>query len=92
MSLDQKAINLLSEIKTLLASNQSDYCDSDEACRIIGVNNYRYLAQLHQRDLLTRYPRGDGYKYKKADLYKIAGSLDKGEIVLIPLNKRKKCA
>lgn len=92
MSNDQKTINLLSDIKKLLELNQSDYCDSDEACRIIGVNNYRYLAQLYQRDLLPRYPRGDGYKYKKTDLYKIAGALDKEEIVLIPLNKRKKCA
>lgn len=83
-------IKTLADIKHLLASNQSDYCETEEACRIIGVNNFRYLAQLYKNGVLPRYPRGDGFKYKKADCYKVAAALDSQAIVLEPLAKTKK--
>lgn len=88
MSNEEKTIDLLKDIKQLLSSNQSDYCDTDEACRIIGVSNYRYLKQLNDRGFLPRYPRADGYRYKKTDLYKIASCLDSQQIVLEPLSKK----
>jgi hypothetical protein len=89
MSNDKAVLEELRLIRIALLSNQSDYCDSKEACRIIGVNNYRFLSQLFQRGLLPRYSRADGYKYKKADLYKVAAKLDDKTIVLEPLNKNK---
>jgi hypothetical protein len=89
MSTEEIIIKKLDTLINLLSSGQSDYCESEEACRIIGVNNFRYLAQLHKRELLPRYPRGDGFKYKKSDLYKIAAALDNGTIVLEPLSKKK---
>jgi hypothetical protein len=82
-------VKILADIKHLLASNQSDYCETEEACRIIGVNNFRYLAQLHKRGVLPRYSRGDGFRYKKADCYKVAAALDSKAIVLEPLSKSK---
>ncbi|MES2138655.1 MAG: hypothetical protein V4511_03035 [Bacteroidota bacterium] len=82
-------VKALVDIKHLLSSNQSDYCETEEALRIIGLNNYRYLAQLHKKNMLPRYPRGDGFKYKKADCYKVAAALDNQQIVLEPLSKGK---
>lgn len=90
MSIEEKIAHELVEIKNILASNQSDYCDTDEACRIIGLSNYRYLGQLYTREILPRYNRAEGYKYKKSDCYKVAAALDNKTIVLYPLVKRSK--
>lgn len=88
MDYQKEILQTLQDIKQLLAANQSDYCETEEACRIIGVKNYRYLKQLNDRGLLPRYQRGDSFKYKKTDLYKIAAKLDSGAIVLQPLSKK----
>lgn len=75
---------ILSEIKnlsSLLASNQSDYCDTAEAARIIAIPA-RHLKALHEQHGLPRYPRVKSYVYKKADCYKYAGLLDSQTIVL----------
>lgn len=89
MSTEEKTLQVLSDIKHLLASGQSDYCETDEACRILGLNNNRYLTQLFKRELLPRYPRAEGFRYKKTDLYKIAAALDTKIIILEPIIKRK---
>lgn len=89
MSNEEKIVEKLDDIAKLLASNQSDYCESDEACRIIGVNNTRYLTQLHTKGHLPRYQRGEGFKYKKSDCYKVAALLDSEKIVLQSIVKRK---
>lgn len=75
-------INTLQEIKTLLASNQTDYCNSEEACRIMGLTNVRDLKQLYDKGFLPRYPRGKSYMYKKTDCYKVASRLDDKQIII----------
>ncbi len=89
MGFEEKQIKLLEKIVKLLEADQSDYCESDEACRIIGVKNYRYLGQLNKNDLLPRYKRGEGFKYKKKDCLRIAAALDSQTIVLGPLYKKE---
>lgn len=89
MSGEDKIIKLLTGILKIAESGQSDYCETDEACRIIGIKNYRYLAQLHKKDLLPRYDRADGFRYKKKDCHRIAAALDSKLIVLDPLSKKK---
>lgn len=84
----QQLIKTLKAVNTTLLDQRSDYCETDEACRIIGVNNNRYLAQLFKRNLLPRYSRADGFVYKKSDCYKVAAALDSKTIFLEPLNKR----
>lgn len=85
----EQILKELAGIRKLILGNQTDYCETEEACIIIGVNNPRYLAQLFRRNLLPRYERADGYKYKKSDCRKIASSLDSKTIVLEPLTKSK---
>lgn len=77
-------------IKKLLVSDKGPYCDTQEAMLLIGVNNHRYLAQLHQRGFIKRYQRANGFKYKKSELKQIADKLDAKEIVLEPIIKSKK--
>ncbi len=76
-------VSELKEIKNLLASNQTDYCDAKEACRIIGLTNVRYLKQLSEdKNVLPRYPRVKSFIYKKSDCYKVAAMLDSKQIIL----------
>jgi hypothetical protein len=89
MSEGQQIIQLLQEVKATLLFNQSEYCNTEEACKMLGVTNYRYLGQLYNRDLLKRYKRADGYVYKKKDLDKLREMLDNETIVLYPLSKNK---
>lgn len=80
MSTDQQIVELLSDIRKGILSSQSDYCDTDEAARIIGLDNTRYLKRLFEQGVLPRYPRGTGYKYKKTDCYRVAALLDNNQI------------
>lgn len=89
---EKKLIETLRKTNDLLAFNQSDYCDTKEAARIIGLTNERYLTQLYNKNLLIRYPRGNGYVYKKTECYAIAGKLDNRSVVLETLKKQDKAA
>jgi hypothetical protein len=71
----------LTEIKHLLASNQTDYCDTAEAARIIAIPQ-RHLKVLHVKHGLPRYQRVKSYVYKKTDCYKYAALLDSNTITL----------
>jgi hypothetical protein len=71
----------LKELKQILASNQSDYCDTEEASRIIAIPS-RHLKALHEKHGLPRYQRVKSYVYKKKDCYKYAALLDSQTIVL----------
>lgn len=72
---------LLTEIKNLLSTNQSDYCNTEEAARILAIPA-RHLKQLHEKEGLPRYPRIKSFVYKKSDCYKYAAMLDQGTITL----------
>lgn len=82
MEINVAILTKLSSIEHLLASQQTDYCDTEEASRIIGVSNTRDLKQLYDAGYLARYPRGKGFVYKKTDCYKVASLLDNKTIVL----------
>ena len=58
---------LLLEIKNLLASNQTDYCDTEEASRILALPS-RHLKALHEKFGLPRYPRVKSFVYKKMSM------------------------
>lgn len=77
----KEVITELREVKTLLASSQSDYCNTEEAARIIAIPA-RHLKELHEAHGLPRYPRVKSYVYKKSDCYKYAALLDSKTIVL----------
>jgi hypothetical protein len=77
----ENVIAELREVKGLLASNQTDYCDTVEAARIIAIPA-RHLKVLHVQHGLPRYPRVKSFVYKKSDCYKYAAMLDSGTIVL----------
>lgn len=85
METNAAILEKLSSIEMLLASAQSDYCDTKEAARIIGLENTRYLKQLNEGGYLPRYARGKGFVYKKKDCYLAATKLDQKIIVLKPL-------
>lgn len=72
---------ILMDIKNLLSSNQSDYCDTEEASRIMKLPA-RHLKRLHKEFGLPRYPRVKSFVYKKTDCYKYAAMLDQGTITL----------
>lgn len=71
----------LKNISTLLTSNQTDYCDTGEASRIMAVPE-RQLKVLHERYGLPRYKRVKHFVYKKVDCYRYAGLLDAQTILL----------
>ncbi|CAB4127081.1 hypothetical protein UFOVP87_43 [uncultured Caudovirales phage] len=73
--------NTLNEIKDLLASNQSDYCNTEEAARILAIPQ-RHLKALHEKHGLPRYQRVKSFVYKKTDCYKYAALLDSNTITL----------
>ena len=76
-------INAINGLRSALLNNQSDYCETQEACRIIGVNNIRALKHLNDKGVLTRYPReGKRFVYKKTECYKVAALLDNKTITL----------
>ena len=77
----KEIITELQSLKQILASNQSDYCDTDEAARIIAVPE-RQLKVLHERYGLPRYKRVKHFVYKKVDCYRYAALLDNQDIVL----------
>jgi len=77
----KEIITELQGLKQILASNQSDYCDTDEAARIIAVPE-RQLKILHERYGLPRYKRVKHFVYKKVDCYRYAALLDNQDIVL----------
>lgn len=82
MTIDQQIVGILSEIRNGLLSTQTDYCDTQEAARIIGLNNTRDLKKLYDQGVLPRYQRGTAYKYKKTDCHKVAAMLDNNQIQL----------
>lgn len=71
----------LQSLKRILASNQSDYCDTGEAARIMAVPE-RQLKILNERYGLPRYQRVKHFVYKKVDCYRYAALLDNQTIVL----------
>jgi len=77
----EQVVAELREVKVLLASNQTDYCDTEEAARIIAIPA-RHLKALHEKHGLPRYQRVKSYVYKKTDCYKYAALLDSNAIVL----------
>lgn len=77
----KEIIEELQSLKQILASNQSDYCDTDEAARIIAVPE-RQLKTLSERYGLPRYKRVKHFVYKKVDCYRYAALLDAQTIVL----------
>lgn len=82
MDIQNQILQELKGIRAALLSNQTDYCETEEASRIIGLNNTRDLKKLHDQGVLPRYSRGTGYKYKKSDCYKVAALLDNNQITL----------
>lgn len=90
MDYNHEILTTVRSIKNLLESNQTDYCDSDEASRIIAVTNKRDLKYLHDIKELPRYPRGNGFVYKKKDCYKVAAKLDDKTIIIPPKDDRNK--
>lgn len=79
----QRMTDVMDRVEKHLAAEKTDYCDSQEAALIIGIDNIRDLKVLHEAGLLPRLPRkGNAYKYKKSDCLKAAEALDKGVIKL----------
>lgn len=77
----KEIVTELQKLQTLLAANQSDYCDTEEAARIMAVPE-RQLKILHERYGLPRYKRVKHFVYKKVDCYRYAALLDNQDIVL----------
>lgn len=83
MELNHEILKTLQSIEGLLAGQQTEYCDTQEAARIIGLDNPDDLKQLHDMGVLPRYQRkGRTFKYKKAECKKAAQALDNGTIKL----------
>ena len=74
-------IHEIRELKNVLGSNQTDYCDTEEASRILAVPS-RHLKKLHEEFGLPRYPRVKSFVYKKTDCYRYAAMLDNKTIML----------
>lgn len=81
MDIQTEILKELKIISTLLASKQSDYCDTEEASRILAIPS-RHLKVLHEKHGLPRYTRVKSYVYKKKDCYKYSALLDSQTIVL----------
>lgn len=77
----EEVVKELKELKEILGSSQSDYCDTEEASRILAIPS-RHLKQLHEKHGLPRYQRVKSYVYKKTDCYKYAALLDSQSIAL----------
>ncbi len=77
----EQIVEELRELKSILSSSQSDYCDTEEASRILAVPS-RHLKELHVKHGLPRYPRVKSFVYKKVDCYKYAAMLDAQTIIL----------
>lgn len=77
----EEVVKELKELKEILGSNQSDYCDTEEASRILAIPS-RHLKALHERFGLPRYKRVKSFVYMKKDCYKYASMLDSNTIVL----------
>ena len=77
----KEIVTELQKLQTLLAANQSDYCDTEEAARIMAVPE-RKLKVLHERYGLPRYQRVKHFVYKKTDCYRYAALMDNQSIVL----------
>jgi hypothetical protein len=85
MTLEAKIDLLLTKVETLehrLLKQQTDLCDSKEACALIGVNNDRYLNYFYKSNLISRRKGGKGYLYFKSELIQLADKIKLGHIVL----------
>jgi len=77
----KEIIKELQDLKAVIASNQSDYCNTSEAARIMAVSE-RDLKKLHINYGLPRYQRVKHFVYKKVDCYRFAALMDNQTIVL----------
>lgn len=85
MTLEAKVDLLLTKMDILearLLKQNTDLCDSKEACTILGVNNERYLSYFFKNNLIGRRKGGKGYLYFKSDLMTLAEGIKRGQVIL----------
>ncbi len=79
---EQELIKVLKELKVLISENESDYCNSNQAHEIISLGSLQQLKWLTEKGYLMRYPRANGFRYKKSECRAVAIKIDHSEIVL----------
>ena len=78
----QELISVLKKLGSIISENESDYCNSQQAHSILGLGSLQQLKWLTEKGFLMRYPRGNGFRYKKSECRSIAQLIDQGEIKL----------
>lgn len=79
---EQELIKVLKDLKGIISENESDYCNSNQAHQIMSLGSLQQLKWLTEKGYLMRYPRGNGFRYKKSECRAVALKIDLSEIIL----------
>jgi hypothetical protein len=77
---EQEILKALKGLNNRLDESESDYCNSAQAMTIISLTKQQQLKYLLNKGLIIRYPRGNGFRYKKSECRKVGEKIDIGEI------------
>lgn len=80
-------IKVLKDLRNLISENESDYCNSKGAIHIMSLGDPRQLIWLVEKSFLMRYPRGNGFRFRKSECRMIAQAIDRSEISLPSFSK-----
>lgn len=83
MSTEELILKTLKEISSKLEDTKTDYCNAGEAIKIMSLTKQQQLKYLTEKGFLMRYPRGNGFRYKKSECRATADKIDQG-IIWIP--------
>lgn len=82
--INQEILKTLKSINNKLEEDLSDYCNANQAIALISLTKQQQLKYLLDHGFLFRYPRGNGFRYRRSECRKVAQKIDLGEIVIPP--------
>lgn len=79
---EEKLLKTLQAIDNKLEEDLSDYCNAKQAVHVMSLGDPRQLNWLVEKGYISKYPRGNGFRYKRSVLRKVAEMIDRSEIEL----------
>ena len=84
----QRQNDLMERWLETMHRQENEWCDPDEACRLLGIpvtksgSSRRKLTALIRRGKITQYQEGNPRRYYKKELKKLSQELREGDLVI----------
>lgn len=85
---EQEILKALKGLNLRIDEQESNYCNAKQATIIMSLAKHEQLQWLVENNYLLKYPRGNGFRYRKTECRKVAEMIDREEIKIPTFSKQ----